>query len=325
MRTRQVVVHEYGSPAVLNIENHEVSEPKSNQVTIHNQYISVDYTDIYWRTGQLDAPKPPLTPGKAGAGVIVKVGAKVKDLKIGDRVAYIQAPGAYSEYFNAPARLVVKLPDSISFKAAAAMMMKGLTANALVKRVYPVSVNKTVFIHAMAGGLGSFITAWSKILGATVIGTVGDDKKAQYAKSLGADKVINYHHDDVLPTVMNFTKNTGVNVVYDGIGQATVNESLKMLGPQGMYVNFGQVSGPVNDFSLGILAEKTQYATFANVNTFVDDLSLLQAMSDELFTFYQETAFAKNQTITEFSFDEVIAAHQLLESGQSHGSIVMKV
>ena len=325
MKTRRVVVHEYGSPAVLHVENHEVPEPTANQVTIHNQYISVDYTDIYWRTGQLDAPKTPLTPGKAGAGVIAKIGAKVTDLQVGDRVAYIQTPGAYAEYFNASAKLVVKLPDSISLKAAAAMMMKGLTANALVKHVYPVGVNKTVFIHAMAGGVGSFLTAWSKFLGATVIGTVGDDEKAQYAKSLGADKVINYHHDDVLPTVMNFTKNTGVNVVYDGIGQATFNDSLKVLGPQGMYVNFGQVSGSVNDFSLGILAEKTQYVTFANVNTFVDDLDLLQQMSNELFAFYQETDFARAQTVTEFSFDEVVAAHQLLESGKSHGSIVMKV
>lgn len=325
MKTRQVIVSNYGPAEALKIKDVNISDPQANQVMIQNKYISVDYTDIYWRTGQLDAPKVPLTPGKAGAGIITKVGANVTKLSKGDRVAYIQAPGAYAEYFNAPAKMVVKLPDDISFREAASMMMKGLTADALINHVYPVDKSKTIFIHAMAGGVGSFLTAWGKSLGATVIGSVGTDSKTVYAQKLGADKVISYHHEDISEMVNTFTGQKGVDVVYDGIGKATVDVSLEMLKPLGLYVNFGQVSGPITNFTLGTLAAKTQYVTFANVNTFVDDLSMLQQMSNELFTFYVNANFKDEQEITEFDFDDVVEAHKLLESGRSQGSIVMRV
>lgn len=249
---KKVVVHQYGSPEVLKIEDYPIPAPKKDEVLIHNQYISVDYTDIYWRTGQLDAPKPPLTPGKAGAGIITKLGEGVTNFKIGDRVAYIQTPGAYSEYFTALAKFVVKLPDQISFKEAASMMMKGLTAEALIKKVYPVDSDKTIFIHAMAGGVGSFLTAWGHSLGATIIGTVGTAEKEESARRLGADLVINRHTQDLVKETNSFTHNYGVDVVYDGIGQATVYDSLKILKILGLYVNFGQVSGPVKDFALAL-------------------------------------------------------------------------
>lgn len=325
MKTKQVIVPNYGSIDVLKVEEKDISNPGINQVMIQNKYISVDYTDIYWRTGQLDAPQPPLIPGKAGAGVVAKLGPNVTKFNPGDRVAYIQAPGAYAEYFNAPAKMVVKLPDNISFREAASMMMKGLTADALIKHVYSVNHDKTIFIHAMAGGVGSFLTAWGKLLGATVIGSVGGDSKVEYAKRLGADKVINYHQEDITKTVNSYTGHKGVDVVYDGIGKATVDVSLEILKALGLYVNFGQVSGPITDFALGRLAAKTQYATFANVNTFVDDLGMLQQMSNELFKFYVSSNFKVNQEITEFSFDDVKEAQKLLESGKSQGSIVMKV
>ncbi len=325
MKTKQVIVSNYGPAEVLKIKDVNISDPQANQVMIQNKYISVDYTDIYWRTGQLDAPEVPLTPGKAGAGIITKAGANVTRFNPGDRVAYIQAPGAYAEFFNAPAKMVVKLPDDISFCEAAAIMMKGLTADALIKHVYPVDRNKTIFIHAMAGGVGSFLTAWGKSLGATVIGSIGNDAKAVYAQKLGADKVINYHHEDISEMVNTFTGQKGVDVVYDGIGKATVNASLEMLKHLGLYVNFGQVSGPITNFTLGTLAAKTQYVTFANVNTFVDDLGMLQQMSNELFTFYVNANFKDEQEITEFDFDDVVEAHKLLESGRSQGSIVMRV
>lgn len=224
-----------------------------------------------------------------------------------------------------PAKMVVKLPGNINFREAAAMMMKGLTADALIKHVYPIDKNKTIFIHAMAGGVGSFLTAWGKLLGATVIGSVGNDRKVEYAKKLGADKVINYHHEDIAETVDDYAGQQGVNVVYDGIGKSTVDISLKILKPLGLYVNFGQVSGPVTDFALGALAAKTQYVTFANVNTFVDDLGMLQQMSDELFEFYEKANFKGEQKVTEFNFEDVKEAQKLLESGKSQGSIVMKV
>lgn len=322
---KKVVVHQYGGPEELKIEEHPIPHPQKGELLVHNQYISVDYTDIYWRTGQLDAPSVPLTPGKAGAGLVAELGEDATNFKIGDRIAYIQAPGAYSEYFAAPAKLVVKLPEQVSFKEAAAMMMKGLIAEAFVKRVYPVGRNKTVFIHAMAGGVGSFLTAWSKYLGAQVIGTVGTPEKEQVASKLGADLVINRHQQNLVTEVNKFTNKQGVDVVYDGIGKATVQDSVKVLKALGLYVNFGQVSGPVDNFALGNLAEKTQYVTFANVNTFVEDLGLMQEMSHDLFDFYIETGFSKQQVITEYSFDDVAAAQELLESGKSIGSIVLKV
>lgn len=322
---KQVIVSNYGPSEVLKMKEREIPNPNNDQVLIRNKYISVDYTDIYWRTGQLDAPPVPLTPGKAGAGVIDNVGSNVKGFEPGDRVAYIQAPGAYAEYFNAPAKMVVKLPDEISFQESAAMMMKGLTAEALVKHVYPVDKDKTVFIHAMAGGVGSFITSWSKNLGATVIGSVGTDYKVEYAKRIGADKVINYHQEDILKEVNDYTTQKGVDVVYDGIGKKTVDVSLKILKLLGLYVNFGQVSGPVENFSLSSLASKSNYATFADVNTFVEDLGMLQQMSDDLFEFYVKSDFKKEQRITEFKFEDVVESQKFLESGKSHGSIVMKV
>lgn len=325
MNTKRVIVSNYGPASVLKIKINPIHEPASNQVMIQNKYISVDYTDIYWRTGQLDAPKVPLTPGKAGAGIITKVGKDVTQFTPGDRVAYIQAPGAYAEYFNAPARMVVKLPDSISFREAASMMMKGLTADALINHVYHAGKGKTIFIHAMAGGVGSFLTAWGKFLGARVIGSVGSKIKIEYAKKLGADKIIDYRQEDIAEAVDSYTDKQGVDVVYDGIGRATVNVSLKILKALGLYVNFGQVSGPVTNFTLGNLAAKTQFVTFANVNTFVDDLNMLPSMSHELFDFYDKSDFKKAQQITEFDFKDVIKAHQLLESGKSLGSIVMKV
>lgn len=322
---KKVIVHQYGGPEVLKIEDQPIPSPQKDEVLIHNQYISVDYTDIYWRTGQLDAPSVPLTPGKAGAGIITELGEEVTNFEVGDRVAYIQTPGAYSKYFTASAKLVVKLPDNISFKEAASMMMKGLTAEALITRVYPVRYNKTIFVHAMAGGVGSFLTAWGKYLGATVIGTVGTDEKEKSANALGADFVINRHKQDFVNEVNKYTNNQGVDVVYDGIGKATVQNSLKILKDLGLYANFGQVSGPVDNFALGNLAEKTQYVTFANVNTFVDRLGLMQEMSENLFNFYVNSNFRQQQTITEFSFEDVIEAQKLLESGKSKGSIVLKV
>lgn len=271
MKTKKVIVSNYGPADVLKMKEKEIPDPEADQVMIHNEYISVDYTDIYWRTGQLDAPKVPLTPGKAGAGVVTQVGKGITKFKPGDRVAYIQAPGAYAEYFDAPSKMVVKLPNSISFREAASMMMKGLTADALIKHVYSVDKRKTIFIHAMAGGVGSFLTSWGKFIGATVIGSVGSDSKVGYAKRLGADKVINYHQEDIADTVNTYTSGQGVDVVYDGIGRATIDASLSVLKALGLYVNYGQVSGPINDFALGRLADKTQYVTFANVNTFVDN------------------------------------------------------
>lgn len=268
---------------------------------------------------------PPFTPGKAGAGIVYQVGKAVSDFKKGDRIAYIQCPGSYAEYFNAPAKFVVKLPAEINFKAAASMMMKGLTAEALIKKIYPVDKKTTIFVHAMAGGVGSFLTAFGKYLGATVIGTVGSKEKIGFVKKLGADLVINRHERNFVKAVLKFTHNQGVNVVYDGIGRATYLDSLQILKEQGLFVDFGQVSGPIDNFNLNLLGAKSKYATFANVNTFVDNLNMMKPMSKDLFNFYIRTSFAKFQNITEFDFADVRKAHELLESGQSLGSIVLKV
>ncbi len=252
---KAIRVHQAGGPEVLAYEDIDLAKPGKGEVQIQQRAVGVNFLDIYYRTG-LYPMQPPFVIGNEGAGDVIAVGPGVKDFKVGDRVAYAGGLGGYAEARNIPAAMLVKLPKSISYDTAAAMMLKGLTAQYLLRQTYRVKKGDTILVHAAAGGVGLILCQWGKALGATVIGTVGSDEKAKLAKKAGAKHVINYSTEDFAKRVREITKGKLCDVVYDGVGKATFAGSLDCLRPLGMMVSFGNASGPVDAFNLGVLAQK---------------------------------------------------------------------
>jgi NADPH2:quinone reductase len=257
MKCKAIVVHEIGGPEVLKFEDVEVSAPGPGQALVRHRAVGLNFVDIYVRSGVYPAPSLPYTPGTEGAGVVEAVGPNVNEVRVGDRVAYVGGPlGSYSEARVMPARALVKLPDKIDEKTAAAAMLKGLTAEYLVNSTYAVKAGDTILLHAAAGGTGLILSQWAKHLGATVIGTVGSDEKAKIAAAHGCAHTINYSREDFVARVNEITGGKKVPVVYDSVGQTTFMKSLDCLQPRGLMVSFGQASGVVPPFSINILSGK---------------------------------------------------------------------
>lgn len=248
-------IHEHGGAEKLRWETVEVGDPGPGQVRVRNTAVGLNFVDIYQRNG-LYPMQLPFTLGSEGAGVVEAVGPKVKEFKVGDRVAYASPIGAYAEVLLRPAERLVKLPAGVDDKTAAAMMLKGLTAQYLIRRTYRVKKGDTILMHAAAGGVGQILCQWAKHLGATVIGTVGSDDKAELAKKAGCKHVIVLSREKFSERVKEITKGKGVPVVYDGIGKDTFMDSLDCLQPLGLMASFGNASGAVPPFNLGILAQK---------------------------------------------------------------------
>ena len=248
-------IHETGGPEKMRWEEVEVGSPGPGQVLVRNTAIGLNYIDVYHRSG-LYPNALPLTLGMEGAGVVEAVGPKVKEFKVGDRVAYVQPIGSYAEKCLRTADRLVKIPSGIDDKIAAAIMLKGMTAWYLVRRTYKVKKGDTVLVHAAAGGVGQILCQWAKHLGATVIGTVGSDDKAALAKKVGCKHVIVTSKENFVERVKAITKGKGVPVVYDGVGKDTFMDSLDCLAPLGMMVSFGNASGAVTQFNPGVLAQK---------------------------------------------------------------------
>jgi len=246
-------ITEFGGTDKLRWEEVAVGEPGPGQVRVRNTAVGLNFIDTYHRTG-LYPNQLPLTLGMEGAGVVEKVGPKVKDFKVGDRVAYANPIGAYADVLLRPAERLVKIPAGVDDKVAASVMLKGMTAWYLCKRTYKVKKGDTIVVHAAAGGVGQILCQWAKALGATVIGTVGSDAKAVIAKKCGCKHVIVIPREDLVARVKAITKGKGVPVVYDGIGKDTWDASLDCLAPRGMMVSFGNASGPVTQINPGILA-----------------------------------------------------------------------
>ncbi len=243
-------IRQTGGPEVLNLEQCALDAPGPGEVQVRHHAIGLNFIDIYHRTGLYPLPLPSGI-GLEGAGVVEAIGPEVSGFSIGDRVAYAGGPpGAYSECRNLPAHRLLHLPEEISFETGAAMMLQGLTAAYLLRRTYRVQSGDTVLIHAAAGGVGLIACQWAKALGATVIGTVGSEAKAEIARAHGCDHVIDYRCGDFSAKVREITAGEGVPVVYDGVGQATFNGSLDCLRPLGMMVSFGSASGTVPPFDL---------------------------------------------------------------------------
>ncbi|MDX9766567.1 MAG: quinone oxidoreductase [Ectothiorhodospiraceae bacterium] len=254
---KAIRVHEHGGPEALRWEDVAIDAPKSGEVRIRHTAIGLNFIDVYFRSGLYPPPALPFTPGLEAAGVIESVGKDVDGLRIGDRVAYASEPlGAYAQVRNLPAARAVRLPDWLDDRQAAAMMLKGMTAEYLLCRTRPVRAGDTILVHAAAGGVGLILCQWAAHLGATVIGTVGTDEKAAIARENGCHHPLVYTREDVVQRVREITDGKGVAVVYDSVGRDTFEISLDCLRPRGMLVSFGQSSGRIPPFDIGLLSRK---------------------------------------------------------------------
>jgi NADPH2:quinone reductase len=319
-----VRVHEVGGPEVLRFEDVEVGEPERGQVRLRQTAVGLNFIDVYFRSGLYPAPGLPFTPGLEGAGVVEAIGDGVTAVKVGERVAYAAPPiGAYAEARLMQADRLVSLPDGISDRQAAAMMLKGMTAHYLLRRTFPVQAGQTILFHAAAGGVGLIACQWAKHLGARVIGTVGSEAKAELARAHGCDFPIRYDRDDVVSRVRELTDGKGVPVVYDSVGKSTFEQSLACLAPLGMMVTFGQSSGNIPPVNLGILSQKgSLYVTRPTLMTYTAKREDLLRGASELFAVVQQGAvkIEINQT---FALREAADAHRALEGRQTTGSTLL--
>jgi len=319
---RAIRVHEIGGPEVMRLEETELAAPGPGEVRVRNHAIGVNFIDVYFRKGQNPAPTP-FTPGNEGAGEIVAVGEGVSAFKPGDRVAYVGTLGAYAQERNIEAKFVVRLPKAISYETAAAMMLKGLTAQYLLRQTYKVKAGDTVLVHAAAGGTGLILCQWAKALGANVIGTVGSPEKAKLAKKAGAKHVILYREEDFAARVKEITKGAKCAVVYDGVGKATFPASLDCLRPFGVFASFGSASGPIENFNIGLLAQKgSLFATRPLLFTFLADRARLERMARDLFRVVQ-SGDVKIAIQSRVPLAEASRAHQALEARETTGSTIL--
>ncbi|WP_158815176.1 quinone oxidoreductase [Methylocapsa sp. S129] len=320
---RAIRIYETGGPEVMRFEDVELPPPGPGEARVRHHAIGVNFLDVYYRTGLYPSPPKPFTPGNEGAGEIVALGKGVKDLKLGDRVVYAAPLGSYAEERNVEARFLVKLPKGISYETGAAMMLKGLTAQYLLRQTYKVQAGDTVLVHAAAGGVGLVLCQWAKALGATVIGTVGSPEKAKLAKKAGAKHLILYREEDFAVRVREITKGAKCAVVYDGIGKATFPASLDCLRPLGTFASYGSASGPVEGFNLALLAQKgSLFATRPTLFTFLADRDRLERMARDLFRVVQ-SGDVEISVASRLSLAEAARAHAALEARETTGSTIL--
>ncbi|HEY5237076.1 MAG TPA: quinone oxidoreductase [Rhizomicrobium sp.] len=312
-----------GGPEVLVLEDVDLAAPARGQVRVKHTAIGVNFIDTYQRSGLYPVPVPGGL-GLEAAGTVEALGEGVTSLKIGDRVGYCSGPlGAYAEANNVPADRLVKLPDGISDEEAAASMLKGMTAQYLLKRTFPVQRGQTILFHAAAGGVGLILCQWAKHLGATVIGTVGSDDKIALAKAHGCDHVLNTRDENWVSRVRAITKDEGVPVVYDGVGKETWNGSLDCLAVRGMMVSFGNASGPVPAFEPGILSAKgSLYLTRPTLMHYTRTAQELQETADDLFDVIAR-GVVKIEIHQRFKLADARAAHEALHSRNTTGATIL--
>jgi NADPH:quinone reductase len=317
-------VHETGEPDVLKWEEVEVGDPGPGQVRLRQQAAGLNFIDVYHRTGLYPQPLP-LTPGVEGAGAVEAVGPDVEELKIGDRVAYAGPIGGYAEVRLIDADRLVKLPDGIPSEQAAAAMLQGMTVHMLVRRVYPVKAGDTILIHAAAGGVGLIACQWAKALGATVIGTVGSDEKAELARAHGCDHPIVYTREDFVSEVDRITGGKKLPVVYDSVGKDSFLKSLDCLAPRGMMVSFGNASGPPDPIAPGLLAQKgSLFLTRPTLFNYIATRPELEQAAGELFAMLA-SGKVKVEVNQRFPLKDAAEAHRALESRKTSGSTVLTI
>lgn len=320
--TQAIRIHANGGPEVMQWEDVPTPEPGPGEALVRHQAVGLNYIDVYFRTGLYKAPLPS-TPGMEAAGVVVAVGAGVTEVKPGDRVAYAGGPiGAYATERAIAADRLVILPDGIDAQTGAAMMLQGMTAQYLLRRTHVVKPGQTIVVHAAAGGVGLILCQWAKHLGATVIGVVSTEAKAELARAHGADHVV-IGHADLPAQVKKITAGAMVPVVYDSVGRDTFTASLDCLAPLGLMVSYGNASGPVASFDLGVLAAKgSLYVTRPTLATYTAKRADLVATANDLFAVVQSGA-VKIRVNQSFPLAQAAAAHTALEARQTTGSTVL--
>jgi NADPH2:quinone reductase len=320
---KAICIHETGGPDVLKLEEIEIGRPGPGEVRVRNRAVGLNFIDVYFRSGLYPPPKLPFVPGQEGAGVVVEVGEGVENLEEGDRVAYTDPIGAYAEERIMPADRLVKIPDNISDDQAAAMMLKGMTAEYLLRRTHRLQAGEVILFHAAAGGVGLIAGQWAKHIGATVIGTVGSKEKVALARQHGYDHVINYREEDFVARVREITKGRLCDVVYDSVGRDTFPASLDCLRPRGLFVSFGQSSGPIPPFNMGLLAQKgCLYATRPSLFVYNKSAADLRASAAALFDVVGQGAVSIriNQR---YPLAEARRAHEDLEARRTTGTTIL--
>jgi len=316
-------VHETGGPEVMKWEEADPGNPGEGQVLVRNTACGLNFIDVYFRTGLYKGPELPFTPGMEGAGVVEAVGKGVSDLSEGDRVAYAGPIGAYAERRLMPADRLVPVPGGIEDQTAAAMMLKGMTAQYLLRRAYPVQKGDTILIHAAAGGVGLIACQWAKSIGATVIGTVGSEEKAKLAADHGCDHPIVYTREDFVERVKEITGGAGCAVVYDSVGRDTFERSLDCQRRRGMMVTFGQSSGPIPPVDTGLLNTKgSLYMTRPTLVHYIAERQELLDTANELFEMVT-SGKVRIEVQQPYALKDAVKAHQDLEGRRTTGSTVL--
>ena len=321
--TRVVKIEKTGDPEVLKIENIEIEQPGPDEALIETKAIALNFIDCYHRSG-LYPVKLPSGIGLEASGIIKKVGTKVKDLTVGDHVAYVSSPiGAYAEERVMPVNKLVKIPTEIGLEVAATIMTKGLTTHYLLHKTYPVKANDIILYHAAAGGVGQIFCQWAKSIGCKVIGTVGSDEKISIAKKNGCNLVINYSSENFVKKVMDFTNGVGVSVVYDGVGKSTFEDSIACLKTRGMMVSFGNASGPLEKIDITkYISPKSLFFSRPTLGHYISARTELVEATDKLFE-QLKYGKVKIEIYKKYKLAEVIQAHKDLESRKIIGPAII--
>ena len=321
--TNAILIRETGGADVLKYEQIVVGQPKAGEARIRHEAVGLNFIDVYFRTGLYKASQMPFIPGQEGAGTVVAVGEGVTNVKIGDRVAYTGVMGAYADERVIAADRLVKVPDNMDLRLAASMMLKGMTAYYLTNLTYQIQKGDTVLIHAAAGGVGQIAGQWAKHLGATVIGTAGSQEKIDLALSLGYDHVINYREDNFVEKVKEFTGGKGLPVVYDSVGKDTFPASLQVLQPRGLFVSYGNASGPVPPFELALLNQYgSLYVTRPSLGAYIATREELERAAAALFDVVASGAVKINVNQT-YDLRDAAQAHRDLEDRKTTGTTVL--
>jgi NADPH2:quinone reductase len=317
-------VHETGGPEVLKWEEVEVGDPGPGQVKLRQEAAGLNFIDVYHRTG-LYKQELPFTPGTEGAGVVEAIGGGVTNIQVGDRVAYAGPIGGYAEERLIAADRLIKLPDGISTEQAAAAMLQGMTVHMLLRSVHRVQPGETILIHAAAGGVGLIVCQWAKALGATVIGTVSTDEKAELARAHGCDHPIVYTREDFVAEVDRITGGRKLPVVYDSVGRDTFMKSLDCLAPRGLMVSFGNSSGAVEPLSPLVLSQKgSLFLTRPTLFNYIAARDELEQAAAELFDMIA-SGKVRIEVTQRFPLKHAAEAHRALEARKTSGSTVLTV
>ncbi len=325
MTNNVIIINAHGGPEVLEYKEIETPKIMADEVLIRHTHIGVNFIDTYYRTGLYKTPPFPAIIGAEAAGIIEQIGKNVTDFEIGDRVCYTGGLGAYCTYRAMKTDMLVKLPDTISNEIAAACLLKGLTAQYLLRRTFKVSNEHSIFYHAAAGGVGLILGQWAKHLGAHTIGTAGGKEKCELAKAHGFDDVIDYKSEDFATRAIELNGGKKYDVVYDSVGNDTFPASLDIIKPLGLFVSFGQSSGSIKPFDIGILNQKgSLFMTRPSLFAYMSNCKILNESASELFELIAN-GIIKIEINQKYALKDAAAAHTALEGRKTTGTTILEV